>query len=252
MADNPHIADVVARETARTNAVYLFLKWSFERLNLGLPPSDYIYVAAKIVGPEQGWLTIDRSLQLLGGRGYLEPNGVARIARDARVLRIFEGPTEALTSYLGGLLSIKPLELEMALNNLAAQDLFTSISPVLSAGDPRRPENKGLDRGVIQRRQYRAGELAAYALFFAVVRLESSTDAGNLLAVRIAEEAFTEVACRPFQSESWCCRSEAEALGLDLDNIIGDIAERKEGFSRNPSPGMEWPSPEVSAADPKA
>jgi len=33
-------------------------------------------------------------MQVLGGRGYLEINGIAQIMRDARVMRIFEGTSE--------------------------------------------------------------------------------------------------------------------------------------------------------------
>ena len=38
---------------------------------------------------------------MLGGRGYIEINGASQILRDVRMLRILEGPTENLYSYLG-------------------------------------------------------------------------------------------------------------------------------------------------------
>ena len=38
---------------------------------------------------------------MLGGRGYIESNGAPQILRDARVLRILEGPTETLYAHLG-------------------------------------------------------------------------------------------------------------------------------------------------------
>jgi hypothetical protein len=40
-------------------------------------------------------------MQLLGGRAYCENNPVAQIWRDARVTRIFEGPSEVIATYLG-------------------------------------------------------------------------------------------------------------------------------------------------------
>jgi acyl carrier protein len=40
-------------------------------------------------------------MQMMGGRGYIESNAIAQVFRDARVFRIFEGPTEALHHFLG-------------------------------------------------------------------------------------------------------------------------------------------------------
>ncbi|MFM7370004.1 MAG: acyl-CoA dehydrogenase family protein, partial [Sphaerospermopsis kisseleviana] len=43
----------------------------------------------------------DNLVQLLGGRGYIESNIAPQIFRDARLFRIFEGPTETLQMHLG-------------------------------------------------------------------------------------------------------------------------------------------------------
>lgn len=64
-----------------------------------LPPE--LYAVCKIAGPEFFWRATDQLVQLLGGRGYIESNGVPQLLRDARVLRIFEGPTETLNHFLG-------------------------------------------------------------------------------------------------------------------------------------------------------
>ncbi|OON62274.1 hypothetical protein B0920_01975 [Massilia sp. KIM] len=58
-------------------------------------------MACKCVASELLWETADALMQMLGGRGYLEPNLAPQILRDARVLRILEGPTEALYAHLG-------------------------------------------------------------------------------------------------------------------------------------------------------
>jgi acyl carrier protein len=57
----------------------------------------------KVVCPELLWKVVDDTVQILGGRGYIETNEVPRFLRDARVLRIFEGPTESLRMHLGSL-----------------------------------------------------------------------------------------------------------------------------------------------------
>lgn len=58
-------------------------------------------VISKITGSECLGFVVDRALQLLGARGYEEACEVAKLFRDARAFRIFEGPTEALNMYLG-------------------------------------------------------------------------------------------------------------------------------------------------------
>ncbi|MBC2885143.1 AMP-binding protein [Ochrobactrum sp. CM-21-5] len=56
---------------------------------------------AKIVGSERLWAVLDDTCQIMGGRGYMEPNIIPQMMRDARILRIFEGPTETLLDYVG-------------------------------------------------------------------------------------------------------------------------------------------------------
>ena len=58
-------------------------------------------MACKCVASELLWEAADRLMQMLGGRGYLEPNLAPQLLRDARVMRILEGPTEALYAHLG-------------------------------------------------------------------------------------------------------------------------------------------------------
>ncbi|MCA1510264.1 hypothetical protein I6F31_04575 [Bradyrhizobium sp. NBAIM01] len=59
-------------------------------------------------------------LNLLGGRGYNERTPLAKMYRDARTLRIFDGPTEALLSNLGRCLLSKATRDEVT-------DLFRSL-----------------------------------------------------------------------------------------------------------------------------
>ncbi|MEM6754260.1 MAG: acyl-CoA dehydrogenase family protein, partial [Cyanobacteria bacterium P01_C01_bin.38] len=60
-----------------------------------------IYTACKTAAPEFYWQAADSLVQVLGGRGYIETNIAPQILRDARILRIFEGPTETLNMFLG-------------------------------------------------------------------------------------------------------------------------------------------------------
>jgi acyl-CoA dehydrogenase len=50
--------------------------------------------AAKLFASEAAGRIVDRSLQILGGRGYMTENPVARFWREVRVDRIWEGTSE--------------------------------------------------------------------------------------------------------------------------------------------------------------
>ena len=56
---------------------------------------------AEVLGPEWLWRAVDNLVQLLGGRGNTENTPVPQLMRDARVLRIIEGPTETMAAFLG-------------------------------------------------------------------------------------------------------------------------------------------------------
>ena len=62
---------------------------------------NWLFAIIKIVCSEVLCKTADYAMQYLGGRGYLENNKISRLYRDARVCRIFEGPTETLIHYVG-------------------------------------------------------------------------------------------------------------------------------------------------------
>ena len=64
-----------------------------------LPTEAYMII--KVAASELLWQTIDNTLQLLGSRGYDEANGITTMLRDARFLRIGEGPSETLLMQLG-------------------------------------------------------------------------------------------------------------------------------------------------------
>jgi len=67
----------------------------------GIPVPPEAYAAVKIVSSEWLWETVDQAIQLLGGRGYVETNCLPQMLRDARITRLFEGPTDTLQRYIG-------------------------------------------------------------------------------------------------------------------------------------------------------
>ncbi|CAA9194247.1 AMP-binding protein [Flavobacterium collinsii] len=74
------------------------LKWKDEELLL----PDMLISAGKVFSTEETWKGVDFLMQITAARGYSEHNGISQLFRDARVLRIFEGPSESLIADLGG------------------------------------------------------------------------------------------------------------------------------------------------------
>ncbi len=101
LLDHPDVGDCFARAAGAIELTQTLLDFLAKKLDAGEQPHDAWFAVAKIIVPELCWNVVDDSLQRLGGRGYVETNYLPRLFRDARLFRIFEGPTEALASYLG-------------------------------------------------------------------------------------------------------------------------------------------------------
>ncbi len=58
-------------------------------------PIPFIDIAcAKLFASEMVWRIADQAVQILGGMGYMESHPIARLFRDVRLLRIFEGTSQ--------------------------------------------------------------------------------------------------------------------------------------------------------------
>lgn len=88
------------------------------RLDANLPVPEELYATCKIMAPELYWKATDYLMQALGGRGYIETNLAPQMMRDARVLRIFEGPTETISMHLGARISGQTSQLKAFINSL--------------------------------------------------------------------------------------------------------------------------------------
>ena len=108
LLDNPVTLVRLSEIAAATTAFETLVARIAELLDDGYFVPAEAYVACKTSGPELLWKAADSLVQLLGGRGYIETNIASQILRDARVFRIFEGPTETLNMFLGCLLYTSP------------------------------------------------------------------------------------------------------------------------------------------------
>ncbi|MDX2064604.1 MAG: acyl-CoA dehydrogenase family protein [Fimbriimonadaceae bacterium] len=243
LAANPVVADLLEEHLALAHGLDLFLEGCFGMLDRGETIPAPVYVASKIVGPEIAFDAADASLQLMGGRGYIETNVVARVLRDLRVLRIFEGPTETLAAYLGSIASVKPATITEVLEATSAPDLVGVIAPVLDSIHPKRPENRGVSREEWQRRGHHAGLAIAMALFLAVARRQAATGVSAMgesdpvadaRAIDALERALRQrvQALRPPSAAA----TTTDALTARIQLLVGDVREQRGGeqWSRDP------------------
>ena len=122
-------------------------------------------------------------MQLLGGRGYIETNIAPQILRDARILRIFEGPTETLTMFLGSRVINSSTELEQFLGErLGAKEIAQRLK---AAAEEISQRSRGdcatfSDNTTAIRWSYSlTGEVALYAVLWAGVEAQIKQNRKN-------------------------------------------------------------------------
>jgi acyl-CoA synthetase (AMP-forming)/AMP-acid ligase II/alkylation response protein AidB-like acyl-CoA dehydrogenase/acyl carrier protein len=121
-------------------------------------------LACKCAAAELLWEAADRLVQMLGGRGYLENNVAPQLLRDARVLRVLEGPTEALYAHLGATLAVPGNGAAVFIGQaLGGSRLAAELAAIASA--PRAS-----DAG----RDYRLGELCTWAMLLAAAERQAA------------------------------------------------------------------------------
>jgi amino acid adenylation domain-containing protein len=133
LIDNPvtlvRLSEITAIISAIENFVYTIA--DFYDLDPSLVPEE-AFVVSKILGSEFLGIIADLLVQTLGARGYEEGSGATQLFRDARVFRIFEGPTEALNMYIGSRALGKNLDLERFISNtLNMKPFFGEIKSVV-------------------------------------------------------------------------------------------------------------------------
>lgn len=101
LLENPATLVPLGRLCAAITALEALVFAAAQLLDRGCVVPEEIYSVCKVSGAEFYWQATDQLVQTLGGRGFVETNLAPQMLRDARVLRIFEGPTETLNVFLG-------------------------------------------------------------------------------------------------------------------------------------------------------
>ncbi|ELR99536.1 AMP-binding protein [Gloeocapsa sp. PCC 73106] len=128
LSDNPVMIIGLNRLTAEITAVESLVRAIAQLLDHSKTVPIEAYTACKIAAPEFYWQAADDLVQCLGGRGYIETNIAPQILRDARILRIFEGPTETLKMFLGSKVINQSQDLKCFLDEtLAKPDIYQKL-----------------------------------------------------------------------------------------------------------------------------
>lgn len=223
LLDQPLTRGRLARMCAMADVLTAVVAGMGERLDAGDTLPDELYAAAKILAPELYWEAVDHLMQCLGGRGYIEPNLVPQMMRDARVLRVFEGPTEALSAWLGA----RALRHPEALQKWFAQADDAAAAPVL---------HDLIDRAALQPGAARqAGCAVGVAVAWQVLRAVSAgrLDAGTVAWLAREADAARTAALAAFDAElpgagelALRVQGFADAIG-DVDaDVPGEERER--------------------------
>ncbi|MEM9002173.1 MAG: AMP-binding protein [Cyanobacteria bacterium P01_F01_bin.86] len=234
LLDNPVLLTRLGGLTAKIAALTALINWIAQRLDAGLTVPGEAYTACKILAPEFYWQAADDLVQCLGGRGYIEANLAPQILRDARVLRIFEGPTEALTMYLGAQI----LDARSQLRAFLIEDLgASSIAEQLSAGagDILERHHQAQADAVKARRLAcsAVGELGAIAILWATLRC---AEEANPRALEWTQLYFEQVLAQALKLRPDEVASASAAVTIDwiasYTDTIGDIEQTAAGEDR--------------------
>ena len=176
LINNPFILSRLNQLTAAITAIETLVNRIANLLDKSLFVPVEAYTVCKTAGPEFYWQAADDLVQTLGGRGYIETNFAPQILRDARVLRIFEGPTETLNFFLGSRVLNNSQELEQFMSQtLGAPEVYQRL---IDGAEKIRDCTSIESFSSLQTRQWisiQVGELATLAILWATLQGENYT-----------------------------------------------------------------------------
>ena len=132
LLDNPVTLTKLTEATSAINVLDTLVEEIAKFIDSNIEVPVEYYVTCKILGSEHFYKAADDLIQVMGGRGYMEPNIAPQLLRDARIARIFEGPTETLYSFLGASVLNNPQKLYQFIDTqLINQSMVTRIKTVI-------------------------------------------------------------------------------------------------------------------------
>jgi acyl transferase domain-containing protein/acyl-CoA synthetase (AMP-forming)/AMP-acid ligase II/alkylation response protein AidB-like acyl-CoA dehydrogenase/NADPH:quinone reductase-like Zn-dependent oxidoreductase/acyl carrier protein/ubiquinone/menaquinone biosynthesis C-methylase UbiE len=226
LLENPVMRFRLGYLNAAIATVNALVRQIAQQLDAGLSVPQEAYTACKTAAPEFYWQAADWLVQALGGRGYIETNLAPQILRDARVLRIFEGPTETLNLFLGSRVLHQRQDLQCWLTqglnapDIAAE-LFAAADQISDRPTPFADMVTGNRWAAGQ-----IGELATWAILWAAARSAGETQAA--WAESQFYQKLTQIRTTNDQ-QSIASVDEIERQIADYEATIGDIEQIQAG-----------------------
>ncbi len=242
LLENPVTLERLRGHAAASEALENLVTWTAEQAestgSIPMAPA----VTCKLLGSEFVWQAADDLVQLLGGRGYMEPNLAPQILRDSRLFRIFEGPSETLASFLGASFSSRPQDLRSLLTErLDATELEQQLREAQETAQARLGTSP--NSAARQLYQYRLGLAVSWTVLAAVARsgarLPLARVSERWLHSRV-EAALADLLRFPSEdTESALTVAQLRELSDQLDAGIGNVDQSYPGEDREIDPLLQ-------------
>lgn len=234
LLDNPVALERLGELTACIAALEALVGRVAEQVDAGRPLSVDASLTCKIVGAESLWKAADDLVQMLGGRGYMETNVAPQLLRDARLFRIFEGPTEALRSFLGSRTANGTASLYgFIAEGLAAPRISEQLRQATE--EIRQHFARGPSPADRLRMHDLLGELTARAILWAAAQGGAARGSSERVVewARGRFESALAQALQPWPATAHTLGSqELEGLVAEYASAIGDIEQSHAGEGR--------------------
>lgn len=217
--DNPYTRLCLSNHIFATHSLEALLQKIGSMMDQGQPIPPEINAVCKINGPELLWSAVDNLAQMLGGRGYIETSLVPQMLRDARILRVFEGPTETLNMYIGqNVMNQDHKLIQFISDEMNAAIPAARLQVVIQEISQHWLNTSGVFDTPTQRRQQAClliGEVVSAAVLWAAVVGQNGT--GEV--VEWTRRRFEKIAARAVSCD-------AEEFGLLSHDSILDFVDR--------------------------
>jgi hypothetical protein len=239
LLDKPVILAQLGEVAARTASAGALLSAVGDVLDRSGSVDIEPVAACKVATTEFMWQAADRLVQMLGSRGYDETNGAPQILRDARVYRIFEGPTESLLEFLGAraMMNRSTGVFTFLRDELRTPEIAAELDRAVTEISERAlPTNLRADDAAHSYRASRAGEVVVWALLRAAVARSNRGERPSPKGTdRWVERRFATTVARATQGDERDLALEiAGDVGRTLDEVtdwVGDVETSLPGES---------------------
>ncbi len=204
--------------------------------------NEDLYTIAKILVPEWLWQTSDNLIQILGGRGYIETNIAPQIMRDARVLRVFEGPTETLKVFLGSKMLNNEANLyKLFVNQLNDSDGYNRIKSSLEQINKNNFNLFANDSANSLFLKYLISDLICFAVIESLLQTEANNDANTFGWIKLKyQETFNKINQNSnFNGIFITSKDSISSIINSYQNNIGNIEQKMAGEERELDPYLQ-------------